>query len=48
MEAKEPVTFGDGFDRKYANSQSAKPNTQDVMSRVSAVQNSARGLMREH
>jgi hypothetical protein len=41
MEAKE--TFGDGCGRKYANGHSAVQNRQDTISRVSAVQNSARG-----
>jgi len=41
MEAKK--TFGDGFGRTFANSQSANQNTQDTISRVSAVQESARG-----
>jgi len=40
LEAKE--TIGDGGGRKYANSQFPKQNRQDAISRVSAVQNSAR------
>ena len=36
-------TFGDGCGRNYANSQSANQNRQDEISRVSAVQNIARG-----
>jgi len=40
-EAKE--TIGDGGGRKYANSQFCNQNRQNVISRVSAVQNSARG-----
>jgi len=42
MAAKE--TIGDGGGRKYANSQFSDQNRQDAVSRVSAVQNSARGL----
>jgi len=41
MAAKE--TIGDGGGRKYANSQFSDQNRQDAFSRVSAVQNSARG-----
>jgi len=41
MAAKEMI--GDGGGRKYANSQFLNQNRQDAMSRVSAVQNSARG-----
>ena len=41
MAAKEMI--GDGGDRKYANSQFSDQNRQDAISRVSAVQNSARG-----
>jgi len=41
MEAKE--TIGDGGGRKYTNSQFSNQNRQDTISRVSAVQNSARG-----
>jgi len=42
MEAKE--TFGDGGGRKYANNQFSNQKRQDaIISRVSAVQNSARG-----
>jgi len=41
MEAKE--TIGDGGGRKYANSQFSDQNRQDAISRVSALQNSARG-----
>jgi len=41
MEANE--TFGDGDGRNCTNSQSADKNRQDAISRVSAVQNSARG-----
>jgi len=40
MAAKE--TTGDGGGRKYANSQFSDQNRQDAISRVSAVQNSAR------
>ena len=40
-EAKE--TIGDGGGRKYDNSQFSNQNRQDAISRVSAVQNSARG-----
>ena len=46
MEEKE--TLGDGCGRNYANSQSANQNRQDAISRVSAVQNSARGPRWEH
>jgi len=42
MAAKE--TIGDGEDRQYAKSQFSDQNRQDAISRVSAVQNSARGL----
>jgi len=35
--------LGDGGGRKYANSQFSDQNRQDAISRVSAVQNSARG-----
>ena len=35
--------IGDGGGRKYANSQFSDPNRQDAISRVLAVQNSARG-----
>jgi len=42
MAAKQ--TIGDGGGRKYSNSQFSDQNRQDVISRVSAVQNSARGL----
>ena len=41
MEVKE--TIGDGGGRKYANSQFLNQNRKDAISRVSAVQNSARG-----
>ena len=41
MASKE--TIGDGGDRKYANSQFSEQNRQDAISRVSDVQNSARG-----
>ena len=41
MAAKE--TIGDGGGRKYTNSQFPDQNRQDAISRVSAVQNSARG-----
>jgi len=41
LEAKE--TFGDGGGRNYDNSQFSNQNRQDAISRVSAVQNSARG-----
>jgi len=41
MEVKE--TIGDGGGRKYANSQFSDRSWQDAISRVSAVQNSARG-----
>ena len=41
MAAKE--TFGDSDGRNYANSQFSDRNRQDAISRVSAVQNSARG-----
>jgi len=41
LAAKE--TIGDGGGRKYANSQFSDQNRQDAISRVSAVQNSARG-----
>jgi len=37
-------TIGDGGGRKYANSQFSDQSRQDGISRVSAVQNSARGL----
>jgi len=40
-EAKE--TFGVGGGRNYDNSQFSNQNRQDAISRVSAVQNSARG-----
>ena len=44
---KNPVvakeTIEDGGGRKYANSQFSDQNRQDAISRVSAVQNSARG-----
>ena len=40
MAAKE--TIGDGGGRKYANGQFPDQNRQDVISRVSTVQNSAR------
>jgi len=46
MEAKE--TIGDGGGRKYANSQFSDQNRQDAISRVSAVQNSAKGPRWEH
>jgi len=36
-------TIGDGIGRKYANSQFSDQNRQDAISRVSAVQYSARG-----
>jgi len=36
-------TIGDGGGRKYANRQFSDQNRQDAISRVSAVQNSARG-----
>ena len=42
MEAKE--TFGDGCGRNYAYSQSDNQHRQDAISRVSAVQESARNL----
>ena len=41
IEAKE--TTGDGGGRKYVNSQFSDQNRQDAISKVSAVQNSARG-----
>ena len=41
MAAKE--TVGDGGGRNYANSQFSDQNRQDAISRVSAVQNSAKG-----
>jgi len=41
MEAKE--TFGDGRGRKYVSSQDSNQNRLNAISRVSAVQNSARG-----
>jgi len=41
MAAKEKI--GDGGGRKYANSRFSDQNRQDAISRVSAVQNSARG-----
>ena len=41
MEVKE--TFGDCGGRSYAYSQFSDQNRQDAISRVSAVQNSARG-----
>jgi len=41
MAAKETIVDGGG--RKYANSQFSDQNRQDAMSRVLAVQNSARG-----
>jgi len=46
MAAKE--TNKDGGGRKYANSQLFDQNRQDAISRVSAVQNSARGPRCEH
>jgi len=46
MAAKE--TIGDGGGRKYANSQFSDQNRQDAISRVSAVQNSARSPRCEH
>jgi len=46
MTAKE--TIGDSGGRKYANSQFSDQNRQDAISRVSAVQNSARGPRSEH
>jgi len=42
MAAKE--TIGDSGGRKYVNSQFSNQNKQGAISRVSAVQNSARGL----
>jgi len=36
-------TIGDGGGRKYTNNQFSDQNRQDAISRVSAVQNSARG-----
>jgi len=41
MAAKE--TVGDGGGRKYANSQFSDQHRHDAISRVSVVQNSARG-----
>ena len=41
MEMKE--TIGDGGGRKYANNQFSCQNRQDAISRVLAVQNSAKG-----
>jgi len=41
MAAKE--TIGDGDGRKYTISQFSVQNRQDVITRMSAVQNSARG-----
>jgi len=41
-------TFEDGCGRNYANSQSASQNRQDAISRVSAVQESARSPRLEH
>jgi len=46
MAAKQ--TIGDGSGRKYANSQFSDQNRQDAISRVSAVQNSARVPRSEH
>ena len=46
MAAKE--TIGDGGGRNYDNSQFSDINRQDAISRVLAVQNSARGPRREH
>jgi len=43
MEVQE--TIADGGGRKYANSQFSDQNRQDAISRVSALQNSARGTM---
>jgi len=42
MEAKE--TSGDDSGRKYTTSKFSNQNVQDAISRVSAVQNSVRGL----
>jgi len=36
-------TIGDGGGREYADSQFSDQNRQDVINRVSAVRNSARG-----
>jgi len=46
IEAKE--TFGDGSGRNYSNSQTVNQNRQDAISRVSAVEESARGPRCKH